>query len=65
MLFGIDTLAQWGILLIIDYLVEECVHKDDDLYIFLYGFLEDVRLGLEYWITLFVFRLEEMRICRE
>jgi hypothetical protein len=65
MLFGIDTLAQWGILLIIDDLVEEGVHKDDDLYIFLYGFLQDVRLGLEYWITLFVFRLEEMRICRE
>ena len=65
MLFGIDPFADGGILLIIHNFIEECIHEDDDLYIFLDGFFEDVGLGLEDGIELFILWLEELRICGE
>lgn len=57
MRFGVDGLAEGRILLIVDNLIEEGVHEDDDLYILLDGLLEDVRLGFKNRVALLILRL--------
>lgn len=55
--FRIDWFAEWSILLIVYYFVEESVHEDNDLYILFYRFFKNVRLGLKNWIALLDLRL--------
>lgn len=54
MLLGIDSFTKRGVLLVIYNLIEQRIHEDDNLYVFLDGFFEDVGLGLEDWIALFI-----------
>lgn len=54
MLLGIDSFTKRGVLLVIYNLIEQGIHEDDNLYVFLDGFFEDVGLGLEDWIALFI-----------
>lgn len=63
--FGVDGLAEGRILLIVDNLIEESVHEDDDLYILLDGLLEDVRLGLKNRVALLIFGLQKLRVARQ
>lgn len=54
MLLGIDSFTKRGVLLVIYNLIEQRIHEDDNLYVFLDCFFEDVGLGLEDWIALFI-----------
>jgi hypothetical protein len=61
---GIDALTERGILLVVDYLVEQRVHEDDDLNVLFYRLLQDVLLGLENGVAFFVLRLDEIGVSR-
>jgi uncharacterized membrane protein len=53
----INWLAQWRVLLVINYLIEQSVHENNDLNILFDGLFEYVRFGLEHWVAFFILRL--------
>lgn len=62
---GIEITGGRRLLLIINDLVQECIHKDYYLDVLFNGFLQNVSLGLVDWIRLLVLGLQKFRACRQ